>query len=69
VGEHPVVEFLARDGRADRLAVDHIDDGTGHCRSCPAGPQAGRLVWPCNLAGLAARARELARRRATGTPP
>ena len=59
-----VVEFLARDGRADRLAAQHVDDGTGHCRSCAAGPQAGRHVWPCSLAALAAQGRELSRTRA-----
>jgi hypothetical protein len=59
----PVVEFLARDDRAKRLAAEHVDDGTGHCRSCSAGPQAGRHTWPCTLAGLAARAREVVRTR------
>jgi hypothetical protein len=54
-----VVAFLAVGGRAERLAVEHVDDGTGHCRTCPAGPQAGRTTWPCNLANLAAAAREL----------
>lgn len=58
----PVVLFLAVDGRADRLAAEHFDDGGGLCVSCTAGPQAGRLVWPCNLALLAAAARELAAR-------
>jgi hypothetical protein len=58
-----VVEFLARDGRAERLAAEHVDDGTGHCRSCSAGPQAGRQTWPCSLSGYAARGRELARQR------
>ncbi len=61
-----MVEFLARDGRAERLAPEHVDDGTGRCRSCPAGPQAGRMVWPCNLAILAAAARALAAGRVGG---
>jgi hypothetical protein len=56
----PVVAFLAVDGRADRLAAQHADDGRGYCRTCPAGPQAGRTRWPCNLATLAAAARRLA---------
>lgn len=64
----PVVAFLAVDGRADRLAAEHVDDGTGHCVSCPAGPQAGRMAWPCNLAGPIAHAREIARGRPTSTP-
>ena len=58
----PVVAFLAVDGRADRLATEHVDDGRGYCRTCPAGPQSGRVKWPCNLANLAAAARELAAR-------
>ena len=56
----PVVAFLAVDGRADRLAAEHADDGTGHCCTCPAGPQAGRTTWPCTLANYAAAAREFA---------
>jgi hypothetical protein len=56
----PIVLFLAVDGRADRLAAEHGDDGTGHCHTCSAGPQAGRQVWPCSLARLAAAARKLA---------
>lgn len=54
--------FLAHDGRADRLAADHTDDGAGRCRCCTAGPQGGRVRWPCLLATLAARGRELAAR-------
>ena len=54
----PVVAFLAVDGRADRLAAEHVDDGRGHCCTCPAGPQKGHVLWPCNLARLAAAARD-----------
>jgi hypothetical protein len=59
-----IVEFLSRDGRAARLAAQHGDDGTGHCRCCSAGGQAGRSTWPCSLAGLAARGAGLAASRA-----
>ena len=53
----PVVLFLAVDGRADRLAAEHADDGRGYC----------------NLANVAAAAREVAsgddRRPDDGTIP
>ena len=39
--------------RVERLAAEHVDDGRGYCRTCPAGPQKGRVQWPCNLANLA----------------
>jgi hypothetical protein len=57
-----IVAFLALDGRADRLAAEHVDDGDGRCRCCTAGPQRGRVAWPCSLAMLAAQGRELAAR-------
>ena len=65
----PVVAFLAVDGRADRLAAEHVDDGRGHCCTCPAGPQKGHVLWPCNLARLAAAAREFDRWAAGGVEP
>ena len=64
----PIVVFLARDGRADRLLAEHVDDGDGRCRVCPAGPQAGRTRWPCLIADYAEEARRLAARSA-GHPP
>ena len=63
----PVVAFLAVDDRADRLLAEHADDGTGHCRTCPAGPQAGRTTWPCSIANYAVAARELAAGRRAGS--
>lgn len=39
-----------------RLLAEHIDDGTGHCRVCTSGAQAGRQLWPCLLHGLAEQA-------------
>ena len=56
---NPVVAFLAREGRADRLLAEHVDDGNGHCCVCTAAPQSGRVTWPCSLANYAAWAREL----------
>lgn len=41
-----------------RLLAEHVDDGTGHCSVCSAGPQGGRMGWPCRLADLAAAARK-----------
>jgi hypothetical protein len=46
---HPTVEFIAREGMAERLLTDHRNDGTGRCRVCSSGPQAARKVWPCPL--------------------
>ncbi len=47
-----------------KLAAEHVDDGTGRCRSCTA---PGRGVpgarWPCVLALLAVDARRIAGRR------
>ena len=62
---NPIVAFLAREGRADRLLAEHVDDTNGHCAVCPAGPQRGRTTWPCSLANYAAAARDLA----AGRPP
>ena len=56
----PIVLFLAVDGRANRLAAEDGDDGTGHCRTCSAGPPGRPSLWPCSLARLAAAARKLA---------
>jgi hypothetical protein len=52
-----IARLLTPEGLA-RLAAEHTEDGTGHCRTCPAGAQAGRTTWPCHLAALAAAATE-----------
>lgn len=57
---HPIVVFLAREGCAERLLAEHVDDGTGHCAVCPAAGQAGRVTWPCSLANYATAAQHLA---------
>ena len=40
-------------GLAERLRNEHVDDGTGHCRACPIGGQAGFKTWPCPLREVA----------------
>lgn len=58
----PIVEFIARQpGLVARLLTDHVDDGTGHCRVCTAGAQAGRQVSPCRLLDLAEQASKVTR--------
>jgi hypothetical protein len=42
------------------LLATHVDDGTGHCKVCRGGPQAGRDVFPCRLRVLAEGAAKLA---------
>ncbi|MGI5128055.1 hypothetical protein ACQEVB_14690 [Pseudonocardia sp. CA-107938] len=49
-----LVDILARNpGATDRLLAEHVDDGSGRCQVCSAGPQAGRMMWPCRLYGVA----------------
>jgi hypothetical protein len=53
------------------LLSQHVDDGSGHCRTCRIGNQSGFLAWPCTLyaaAALAARpgSVEPAARRGSG---
>lgn len=36
-------------GLAERLTVEHTDDGTGRCRVCKLGAQRGFSVWPCSI--------------------
>ena len=71
MGSHPhpdpIVAFLAREGRADRLLAEHVDDTTGHCAVCPAGPQRGRTTWPCRLADYATAAGDLISGRPAGS--
>ena len=31
------------------LVAEHQDDGSGHCRVCRIGGQAGWKVWPCAI--------------------
>jgi hypothetical protein len=50
---HIVAFIVGQPGLAARLLAEHVDDGTGHCRVCSAGPQAGRKVWPCPIYGYA----------------
>jgi hypothetical protein len=43
-------------GLAGRLMAEHVDDGTGRCRLCPLGDQAGHQQWPCRIYSAAAEA-------------
>ena len=55
-----IARLLGPDGLA-RLAAEHLDDGRGYCRICPAGAiGTGRMVWPCDLAVEAQAARRTA---------
>lgn len=59
---HPssIAEAIAdAPGLAERLLAEHADDGTGHCRVCTAGPQAGRQKYPCRLREIAEQANTL----------
>jgi hypothetical protein len=47
---------------AEQLIVQHSNDGTGHCRRCTTGAQAGRHIWPCQTY-LAARQAQLSTMR------
>ena len=63
-----LVEVLADcGGLAARLVAIHLDDGSGRCVVCSSGNQSARLVFPCNLRGLAVRALHLQATRAAGT--
>ena len=44
-----VVLIRSQPGMADRLLAEHADDGSGRCRVCSSGAQAGRYQWPCAL--------------------
>jgi hypothetical protein len=45
-----LVAFIAAEpGLADRLLAEHRNDGSGRCRVCTGGAQAGRYQWPCAI--------------------
>lgn len=41
--------LLSQPTAVARLLDQHVDDGTGHCRTCCSGDQRGFLAWPCAL--------------------
>jgi hypothetical protein len=55
-----VVLIRSEPGMAERLLVEHADDGSGRCRVCTAGSQTGRLTWPCQTQMAAAAAADTA---------
>ncbi|MGH3565444.1 MAG: hypothetical protein ACRDRH_05330 [Pseudonocardia sp.] len=58
--DDPIVVFMARQPELLRRLLDeHVDDGTGHCRVCAIGDQAGYRTWPCNIAGYMIRAAQI----------
>lgn len=66
----PIVVFIAGEaGSAERLITEHADDGSGRCKVCTGGPQAGRVRWPCRLYDYAIRARAVRRERAAQHVP
>lgn len=45
-----VVLIRSQPGMAERLLAEHADDGSGRCRVCSSGAQAGRYQAPCAIA-------------------
>ena len=53
-GDGVLVAFIASEpGMAERVLVEHRDDGSGHCRKCVRRQSGAAQVWPCPLRGLA----------------
>lgn len=65
-----VALIYSQPAMAARLAEQHRDDGTGHCRSCSSGAQTGRYTHPCYILLAAEEATRLRKtdRRATPAP-
>jgi hypothetical protein len=40
---------MSRPSIIDRLVSEHVDDGTGRCRSCSSAHQPGRGDYPCAI--------------------
>jgi hypothetical protein len=51
--------LLAQPTALANLLAQHVDDGSGACRTCTVGGQHGHLPWPCSLRIAADRARAL----------
>ncbi|QYN38607.1 hypothetical protein K1T35_16155 [Pseudonocardia sp. DSM 110487] len=68
--QDPIVVFIAGEaGSAERLIREHADDGSGRCKICAGGPQAGHVRWPCRLYDYAIRARAARREQASQRVP
>jgi hypothetical protein len=65
--EEALVELMmAQPGSAEQIIEEHRNDGSGHCRVCTTGSQAGRHIWPCTLRTCADKAtRRIRSARAT----
>jgi hypothetical protein len=44
-----VALIRSQPGMPERLLAMHTDDGSGRCRVCSAGAQAGHYQWPCAI--------------------
>jgi hypothetical protein len=64
-----VALIVSQPGMAARLIRAHIDDGSGHCKVCAIGGQAGHLVWPCPIRLEADEAAAVLERTATVQMP
>ena len=53
-----VVLIRSQPGMAERLLAEHADDGSGRCRLCSSGAQAGHYQFPCAIRLAAADAAE-----------
>jgi hypothetical protein len=61
-GVSPLVQFIVNNpGLADALIAQHVDDGSGYCRSCALGAQRGFHKYPCDIRRTAERARQIER--------
>ena len=50
----PLIELIRSEAdMAARLLAEHADDGSGRCRCCSSGAQAGRYQYPCAIARAA----------------
>ena len=57
MSKNPLVLLICSEpGMADRLLVEHADDGSGRCRVCSIGGQTGRFRWPCTIYDCASQA-------------
>jgi hypothetical protein len=54
---NPLVALIRSEpGMAERLLVEHADDGSGRCKVCTAGAQTLHYRWPCTTQLAAAEA-------------
>ena len=55
----PLITLIqSQPGMAQRLLVEHANDGSGRCRRCSTGAQTGHYRWPCLIYSSALQAGE-----------